>query len=85
MKTKQGKAVNDELLDEWANSFESGTWPEGKTVSPGRPPLAADSNTKILSFRISASKAAAFEKKATERGETRSQAFRDFVDMYLEA
>lgn len=67
-----------------AEAAETGTLSTGKSSRIGRPPLSTD-GTKILAFRIPASKADAFDRKALENGETRSQAFRELVDAYLEA
>lgn len=32
MKTKNGKTVTDAMLDAWADAFESGEWPEERTI-----------------------------------------------------
>lgn len=84
MRDKSGRPIDDARLNEWADAFERGEWPEGKTTQVGRPALS-DGETKILSFRIPASKAEAFAQKAKREGKTKSEAFRDLVDRYLEA
>jgi hypothetical protein len=38
--TKGGKPVTAETLDRWAEAFERGEWPEGKTIPVGRPRLS---------------------------------------------
>lgn len=73
-----------EEIKRLAADAEAGVFPTGKVSRVGRPSLASEA-TKILAFRIPTSKAEAFERKARENGETKSQAFRELVDAYLEA
>ena len=73
-----------EEIKRLAEDAETGKFPLGKVSRVGRPALASEA-TKILAFRIPASKAEAFDRKARENGETKSQAFRELVDAYLEA
>lgn len=82
MTTKAGAPVTDAMLDEWADAFERGDWPEGETVLVGRPRLAAE-EAKQVTFRLPLSKIAALDRKADKCGETRSAVLRTAVDEYL--
>ncbi|MDR3070370.1 MAG: ribbon-helix-helix domain-containing protein [Propionibacteriaceae bacterium] len=82
MTTKSGKPVTDAVLDEWAESFERGEWPEGKTVVIGRPSLA-DEEVKVVTFRLPVSKIVELDRKAAQQGISRSQGLREAVEEYL--
>jgi hypothetical protein len=82
MTTKTGKPVTDEILDEWAEAFERGEWPEGKTVILGRPSIA-DEEVKLVTFRLPVSKVIEFDQKTALKGITRSEGLRDAVNDYL--
>jgi len=82
MKTKSGKQVTDEMLDVWAEDFESGKWPAGKTVILGRPRLATE-ELQSVTVRLPRTKVLALEEKASRLGVNRSEALRKAVDEYL--
>ena len=82
MKTKAGKTVTAEKLDEWAGEFEKGVWPEGKTVILGRPRLATE-EVQSVTVKLPRSKVIALEEKAARMGVNRSEALREAVDEFL--
>ena len=82
MKTKTGKPVTSEMLDEWADSFEKGKWPEGRTVILGRPKLATE-EVQSITVKLPKSKVMALEEKASQMGFNRSEALREAVDEFL--
>ena len=82
MHTKDGRPVTDEMLDEWAEAYERGEWPEGKTVVMGRPRLA-DEEVRPVTFKLPVSTIRALDLKALAPGGTRSQALRQAIDDYL--
>ncbi|MDR1183333.1 MAG: hypothetical protein LBK67_00885 [Coriobacteriales bacterium] len=82
MTTKSGKPVTEKMLDEWANSFESGEWPKGRTVILGRPSLAAE-DVKPVTFKLPVSKITEIDERAAQCGETRSEFLRSIIDKEL--
>jgi hypothetical protein len=82
MTTKDGKPVTDATLDEWADAFERGEWPKGKTVVLGRPSIA-DEEVRLVTFRLPVSKVVELDQKAAQQGFTRSEGLRAAVDEYL--
>ncbi|MCL2883741.1 MAG: ribbon-helix-helix domain-containing protein [Coriobacteriia bacterium] len=82
MQTKNGKPVTDKMLDEWANSFESGEWPEGKTVILGRPRLSTE-EVQSVTVKLPRSKVLALEAKAAGLGFNRSEALRAAIDEFI--
>ena len=82
MKTKNGKTVTDAMLDAWADTFERGEWPEGRTVPLGRPSLA-DEEVKPITFRLPVSQLAALDAKVAKAGLNRSSGLRLAVEAYL--
>jgi len=82
MKTKDGRPVTDEMLDKWADDFEKGKWPDGKTVILGRPRLATE-EVQSITVKLPRSKVLALEKKASQKGCNRSEALREAIDDYL--
>jgi len=82
MHTKDGRLVTDEMLEEWADMYESGNWPEGETVVKD-PALIRDDALKPVTFKLPEYKIAQLDKKAASNGETRSEALRKAVDGYL--
>jgi hypothetical protein len=76
-------SVTDEQLDAEAKEYEDGTWsaPLGKPIM-GRPSIANE-EVRLVTVRLPLSKIHALEKRATEKGSTRSQAIREAVDKYL--
>lgn len=82
MKTKDGKNVTDGILDTWAEEFERGEWPEGRTVPIGRPSLASE-EVKPITFRLPVSQIAALDAKAAKSGLSRSAGLRIAVEEYI--
>lgn len=78
MRTKDGRAVDDSLLDKWADGFESGSWPKGRTVVLGRPRLS-DEELVTVSFKLPRSGLQLIDGWAREHGENRSEFIRDAV------
>lgn len=79
MKTKSGKPVTDEMLDGWAEAFERGEWPKGRTVVLGRPSLAPE-EVKPVTFKLPVSIIAEIDAKAAGCGETRSEFIRSIIN-----
>lgn len=82
MKTKDGQIVTDAMLDSWADAFESGEWPKGRTVPLGRPSLA-DEEVKPVTFRLPVSLLTALDMKVAKEGLNRSSGLRLAVEEYL--
>lgn len=82
MKTKDGRTVNEDMLDAWADQFERGEWPEGRTIQIGRPSLAHE-EVKPVTFRLPVSQLAALDAKAAQAGINRSAGLRRAVEEYL--
>lgn len=82
MKTKDGKPVTEKTLDDWADAFEHGEWPAGRTVALGRPRLAIE-EVQSVSFKLTRSKVLALEEKASKLGFSRSEALREAVEEFL--
>jgi len=82
MRTKDGKPVTDGMLDKWADTFERGEWPEGKTVILGRPRLATE-EVQSVTVKLPRSKVIALEEKASQMGCNRSEALREAIDDFL--
>ncbi len=82
MKTKNGKTVTDAMLDAWADAFESGEWPKGRTVPVGRPSLANE-EVRPITFRLPVSQLAALDAKVAKAGLNRSSGLRLAVEAYL--
>jgi hypothetical protein len=72
------------MLDEWADAFESGTWPEGRTVVLGRPRMASE-EVRPVTFKLPISKINALDRLASNQGETRSEFLRNVIDRELTA
>ena len=82
MHTNDGRLVTDEMLEEWADMFERGEWPEGKTITLD-PALIRDDTLKPITFKLPEYKIDQLDRKAAANGETRSEALRKAVDGYL--
>jgi hypothetical protein len=67
-------------LESTAAAYESGEWPQGRTVRLGRPPIAGEP-TKVVSGRVVESVAEAFEAKAKRHGQTRAERVRELVTL----
>ena len=66
-------------LERTAAAYESGDWPQGRTVRLGRPPVA-DEPTQVVSGRVAQSVAEAFDAKARAHGQTRAERIRELVN-----
>ena len=82
MKTKTGKPVTDKMLDDWADAFERGEWPEGKTIIRGRPSLSKE-DVKPVTFKLPVSEIERIDEMAAGFGESRSEFLRSMVDREL--
>ena len=72
--------VTEEQLNTWAEEYENDTWDAsnlGKIIM-GRPSIANE-EVRPITFRLPLSKIIAVDKKAAERGETRSEFLRDAI------
>ncbi len=69
----------DGELEETAAAYESGQWPEGRTVRLGRPPVAEEP-TQVVSGRVAQSIAEAFDAKAKAHGQTRAERIRELIN-----
>lgn len=65
-------------LEATADAYEQDTWPDGKTVRMGRPPIA-DEPTKVISGRVGESVLAAFDAKARRHGQSRTERLRELI------
>lgn len=66
-------------LEATADAYESGDWPEGRTVRLGRPTVAGEP-TQVVSGRVAQSVAEAFDAKAKSHGQTRAERIRELVN-----
>jgi len=82
MMTKEGKPITAEMLDKWAEPFENGSWPKGKTVILGRPRLATE-EVQPITVKLPRSKVLALEEIASNMGVSRSEVLREAVDEFL--
>ena len=82
MHTKDGRPVDEETLDEWAQMFESGNWPDG-TTEVKDPALIRYDTLKPITFKLPEYKIEQLDRKAASNGESRSEALRKAVDGYL--
>jgi hypothetical protein len=84
LKTKYNVS-NEELeeLGESAKAYESGEWPDGKTVRIGRPPYYDGDELQNVTVRIRRSRLNMVDSAAKMAGESRSDFFRDAVDEKL--
>jgi len=78
-----GVLLTEELLDELAEEYEKGTWSGySGEVRLGRPRFG-DEKLVSISLKISPSSLAIVDKRAEEKGETRSDFLRDAIDRAL--
>jgi len=82
MRTKTGRLVDDSTLDSWADAFERGDWPQGRTVILGRPSLAAE-EIKPVTIKLPVSVITEIDERATASGKTRSEFVRSIIDKEL--
>jgi len=66
-----------------AKSYESGNWPEGKTIIIGRPPLYDGDELENVTFRMRKSRLRAVDRAAKEAGKSRSEFLREAIDKAL--
>ena len=81
-RAENGAIVTDEMLDRMAEEYENGTWSGHGKVAQGRPRIY-DEDMETVSFRIPKSRIAAIEVVAKKRGESKSEFFREAIDMAL--
>lgn len=80
--TSAGTVITEEMLEEMGEAAEKGEYPgtPGTFVTrPGRPRLA-DEDLRTMGFRAPESLVVAFERKAREHGQTKSERLRDLVE-----
>lgn len=65
-------------LEKAAKAYENDEWPAGRTTRLGRPPIA-DEPSAVLSTRVGESVIAAFDEKAKQHGQTRTERLRELV------
>ena len=83
IKTRNGSVVTEEKMEELADMFERGEWPEGETrILPGRPRMF-DDEMKPLTFKEPVRKIAAIDRRAKQLGMSRSNYLRHLVDKDL--
>lgn len=70
--------VTAERLDEMAEPFERGKWPEGRTKLIGRPRLAQE-EVRPVTFKLPVSQIAALDELAKASGCSRSDTLRRAV------
>lgn len=69
-------------LEAAADACDRGEWPKGRVTRIGRPSLYEE-ETETVSHKEPKSKILAFDKKAQERGISRSQALREATELWL--
>lgn len=83
--TKTGTYLSDDMLEEIAQVFENGEWPEGTTqVLRGRPRILGE-ELQSITYRDAKSKVAAMDKRAASLHMSRSDYLRDLVSKDLAA
>lgn len=65
-------------IEKAAEAYENDEWPAGRTTRLGRPPIA-DEPSAVLSTRVGESVIAAFDEKAKQHGQTRTERLRELV------
>lgn len=81
-----GYVLTDAEVERRAREWEDGTWRGHlERTRVGRPSLSDGEETTTVSFRVPSSKVIDFERKAKAAGETKSQAYRRAMDLYLQA
>lgn len=83
-KLKNGVAVTDEMLDQMASEFEGGNW-QGHLENVVLSIPKAEEPTKVETFRITSSRAAAVKKATKVHGISKSEFYRRAVDRELAA
>ncbi|MCH3942558.1 MAG: hypothetical protein LKE37_02380 [Atopobiaceae bacterium] len=77
---KDGTTLTDDAIEEMAGRFEAGEFPGHTTkVVVGRPRISRE-ELKTVTVKVPASVVVAFDRKATEVGETRSQRLRELME-----
>jgi len=72
--------ISGEELEKSAQAYESGDWPEGKTIRVGRPSIYNDDQLESVTFRLPRSRIRAIDEILVQKGETRSEFLREAVD-----
>lgn len=81
---KNGATVTDEQLERMATEFESGEW-EGHLENVVLPVPKPEEATKVETFRITSSRAAAVREAVKAHGISKSEFYRRAVDRELAA
>ena len=77
-----GTPLTDEMLDELAEEYETGTWEGHGKVSQGCPRMY-DEDMETVSFRLPKSRIFSIEVVAESRGKTKSEFIREAIDQAL--
>ncbi|MEG2982363.1 MAG: hypothetical protein RR794_01765, partial [Raoultibacter sp.] len=81
---KNGVKITDEMLDRWAEAYESGNLPgKGREIVVGRPRLS-DEELISITFKMPKSRLTKLDTTAKQLGETRSEFLRATVEQALE-
>ena len=83
-KLANGSIVNDNMLEEMAGEWESGEW-DGHLSNVTLAVPDREEPTKVVTFRISESRAAAVKAATKKAGITQSEFYRRAVDRELAA
>lgn len=67
-------------LERTAAAYERDEWPKGRTVKLGRPPIT-DEPSAVLSARVGKSVLTAFDEKAKQHGQTRTERLRELITL----
>lgn len=75
---ERGLGFDIDELEKAAEAYENDEWPAGRTTRLGRPPIA-DEPSAVLSTRVGESVIAAFDEKAKQHGQTRTERLRELI------
>ena len=70
--------VTEEELDELAEQYENGTWPEGRTVLLGRPRIS-DEDLVSVTIKLPKTQLEAIDSEARREGQSRSAYMRELL------
>ena len=80
---ENGTYLSDEMLDEIAQAFESGEWPEGRTrILRGRPKILGE-ELQSVTYKDAKSRVTAMDKRAASLHMSRSDYLRSLVSKDL--
>ncbi len=70
-KTPDGQEITEEMIAQWCDAYESGSFPEGEhtvgQVVHGRPPLSTE-GTAVISVKVPLGLKLAIERRAEQQG-----------------